>query len=60
MADDVHQVKVSDGHAEWAAAGLVDTRVASLFSKKFSFLGESFKTIHPVRSPQVEETDAAG
>jgi exonuclease SbcC len=35
-----------------------DTRVASLFSKKFSFLGESFKTIHLVRSPQVEETDA--
>lgn len=37
-----------------------DTRVASLFSKKFSFLGESFKTIHLVRSPQVEEADAAG
>ncbi|MBK0115806.1 MULTISPECIES: AAA family ATPase [unclassified Delftia] len=35
-----------------------DTRVASLFSKKFSFLGESFKTIHLMRSPQVEE--AAG
>jgi exonuclease SbcC len=37
-----------------------DTRVASLFSKKFSFLGESFKTIHLVRSPQVEEAGAAG
>jgi len=36
-----------------------DTRVASLFSKKFSFLGESFKTIHLGRSPQVEEADAA-
>lgn len=31
-----------------------DTRVASLFSKKFSFLGESFKTIHLARSPQAE------
>jgi chromosome segregation protein len=30
-----------------------DTRVASLFSKKFSFLGASFKTIHLVRSPNV-------
>jgi chromosome segregation protein len=37
-----------------------DTRVASLFSKKFSFLGESFKTISLVRSPQVEEDAAAG
>lgn len=37
-----------------------DTRVASLFSKKFSFLGESFKTIHLARSPQAEEADAAG
>ena len=37
-----------------------DTRVASLFSKKFSFLGESFKTISLVRSPQVEEDVAAG
>ncbi|MEJ5127589.1 AAA family ATPase [Comamonas sp. MYb21] len=37
-----------------------DTRVASLFSKKFSFLGESFKTIHLARSPQPEEADAAG
>jgi exonuclease SbcC len=37
-----------------------DTRVASLFSKKFSFLGESFKTITLVRSPQVEEDAAAG
>lgn len=37
-----------------------DTRVASLFSKKFSFLGGSFKTIHLVRSPQVEEAEAAG
>lgn len=37
-----------------------DTRVASLFTKKFSFLGESFKTIHLVRSPQVEEADLAG
>ncbi len=37
-----------------------DTRVASLFSKKFSFLGESFRTIHLVRSPQVEDADAAG
>lgn len=37
-----------------------DTRVASLFSKKFSFLGESFKTIHLVRGPQVEEVGAAG
>lgn len=36
-----------------------DTRVASLFSKKFSFLGESFKTIHLVRSPLVEEAGAA-
>lgn len=37
-----------------------DTRVASLFSKKFSFLGESFKTISLVRSPQVEEDAAPG
>lgn len=37
-----------------------DTRVASLFSKKFSFLGESFKTINLVRSPQVEEAAAIG
>jgi exonuclease SbcC len=37
-----------------------DTRVASLFSKKFSFLGESFKTISLVRSPQVEEGAATG
>ncbi|WP_170108520.1 AAA family ATPase [Limnohabitans curvus] len=37
-----------------------DTRVASLFSKKFSFLGESFKTISLVRSPQVEQAAAAG
>lgn len=36
-----------------------DTRVASLFSKKFSFLGESFKTIHLVRRPQAEEAGAA-
>jgi chromosome segregation protein len=36
-----------------------DTRVASLFSKKFSFLGETFKTISLVRSPQVEEDAAA-
>lgn len=35
-----------------------DTRVASLFSKKFSFLGESFKTINLVRSPQVEDAAA--
>ena len=32
-----------------------DTRVASLFSKKFSFLGDSFKTISLVRSPQLGE-----
>jgi chromosome segregation protein len=37
-----------------------DTRVASLFSKKFSFLGESFKTISLVRDPQVERAAAAG
>ncbi|MDP9975233.1 chromosome segregation protein [Variovorax paradoxus] len=37
-----------------------DTRVASLFSKKFSFLGESFKTISLVRSLQVEEDASAG
>lgn len=37
-----------------------DTRVASLFSKKFSFLGESFKTINLVRNPQVEQAAAAG
>ena len=37
-----------------------DTRVASLFSKKFSFLGGSFKTIHLLRSPQVEEAGGAG
>jgi ABC-type dipeptide/oligopeptide/nickel transport system ATPase subunit len=37
-----------------------DTRVASLFSKKFSFLGESFKTITLVRSTQVEQATAAG
>ena len=35
-----------------------DTRVASLFSKKFSFLGKSFKTISLVRSPQVEDAAA--
>lgn len=35
-----------------------DTRVASLFSKKFSFMGESFKTISLVRSPQVEDATA--
>jgi chromosome segregation protein len=37
-----------------------DTRVASLFSKKFSFLGESFKTINLVRTPQGEDTAAIG
>lgn len=37
-----------------------DTRVASLFSKKFSFLGASFKTISLVRSPKVEKAAAAG
>lgn len=37
-----------------------DTRVASLFTKKFSFLGESFKTINLVRTPQVEEVAASG
>lgn len=37
-----------------------DTRVASLFSKKFSFLGKSFKTISLARSPHVEEDAAAG
>lgn len=31
-----------------------DTRVASLFSKKFSFMGEAFKTITLVREPQLE------
>lgn len=36
-----------------------DTRVASLFTKKFSFLGESFKTISLVHSPQVEEAAGA-
>lgn len=36
-----------------------DTRVASLFSKKFSFLGERFKTISLVREPQ-PETAAQG
>lgn len=36
-----------------------DTRVASLFSKKFSFLGDSFKTIRLVRSPQNEKDVAA-
>ncbi|MGF6527846.1 AAA family ATPase [Variovorax sp. PvP013] len=37
-----------------------DTRVASLFSKKFSFLGESFKTISLVRNPQVDKEAPAG
>jgi chromosome segregation protein len=37
-----------------------DTRVASLFSKKFSFLGEAFKTISLARGPQIEEGAAAG
>lgn len=37
-----------------------DTRVASLFSKKFSFLGDRFKTISLMRSPQVEEAAATG
>jgi exonuclease SbcC len=37
-----------------------DTRVASLFTKKFSFLGESFKTINLVRTPQVKEAAASG
>lgn len=31
-----------------------DTRIASLFSKKFSFLGERFKTIPLTRMPEVE------
>ncbi|VVE51029.1 DNA replication and repair protein RecF [Pandoraea communis] len=31
-----------------------DTRVASLFSKKFSFMGEAFKTITLVREPKLE------
>lgn len=31
-----------------------DTRIASLFSKKFSFLGERFKTIPLTRTPEVE------
>lgn len=37
-----------------------DTRVASLFSKKFSFLGASFKTISLVRNPQVEKEATVG
>ncbi|MCZ4329967.1 MULTISPECIES: AAA family ATPase [Castellaniella] len=37
-----------------------DTRVASLFSKKFSFLGEAFKIISLDRSPQVEGAAAVG
>ncbi|MBS3017538.1 DNA replication and repair protein RecF [Comamonas sp. PE63] len=32
-----------------------DTRVASLFSKKFSFLGDDFKTISLVRAPRIVE-----
>lgn len=31
-----------------------DTRIASLFAKKFSFLGERFKTITLTRTPQVD------
>jgi DNA repair protein SbcC/Rad50 len=30
-----------------------DTRIASLFSKKFSFLGDAFKTIHLGYTPRV-------
>jgi chromosome segregation protein len=32
-----------------------DSRVASLFSKKFSFMGEAFKTISLVRDPHLDE-----
>lgn len=31
-----------------------DTRIASLFSKKFSFMGDAFKTISLIREPQLE------
>jgi chromosome segregation protein len=37
-----------------------DTRVASLFSKKFSFLGDRFKTISLAREPQLETAAAQG
>ncbi|RZS86403.1 AAA family ATPase [Pigmentiphaga kullae] len=37
-----------------------DTRVASLFSKKFSFMGESFKTINLVREPKLEVASPQG
>ena len=36
-----------------------DTRVASLFSKKFSFMGQAFKTINLAREPQ-PEADVTG
>lgn len=37
-----------------------DTRVASLFSKKFSFMGEAFRTINLVREPQLEAAAPQG
>lgn len=37
-----------------------DTRVASLFSKKFSFMGEAFRTITLVREPQLEAAAPQG
>lgn len=32
-----------------------DTRIASLFAKKFSFLGDAFKTIALIREPEMKE-----
>jgi chromosome segregation protein len=37
-----------------------DTRVASLFSKKFSFMGDAFRTITLVREPQLEAAAPQG
>jgi chromosome segregation protein len=56
--DYLRDLSVNSGRQIFFATA--DTRVASLFSKKFSFLGESFTTINLVRSPQVEEDAAAG
>ncbi|KDC75352.1 AAA family ATPase [Bordetella bronchiseptica] len=37
-----------------------DTRIASLFSKKFSFMGEAFTTINLVREPKLEAAAPQG
>jgi chromosome segregation protein len=56
--DYLRDVAVNSGRQIFFATA--DTRVASLFSKKFSFMGEAFKTITLVREPQLEAATPQG